>query len=300
MAGSKRARLKKALSPTPANSVHESAAMDDDELMDDLMAQLESKDPDVQAESAAVLNDMSIKKAADTPPPATPKQYSKARHQARQARKAAALVEQYTPSDPVAEARLKKEAEDEERIIKQVCDELGLEIYEINPDGHCLFSAVADQLALLRILSPAQATYVTCRHEAANYIQTHPDEFLPFLPSAGGEDAYGATYDTGLMSRAEFDKYCATMRDTGAWGGEPEILALSSAFNVPIHVVQGGTPPVVIHQPLGSTGKSKTTDKNVVHISYHRRMYGLGEHYNSLRPKRSLSETVRSVFTGQP
>ena len=138
-----------------------------------------------------------------------------------------------------------------------------------------MFSAVADQLALLGIIPQAQATYATCRAAAANYIHTHMDDFLPFLPSEVGEDAAGAT-DLGLMTRAQFEQYCKTMRDTAVWGGEPEILALSRAFNVPIHVIQGGTPPVVVHDPRGDQG-SKPGDKGVVYISYHRRMYGLGE-----------------------
>ncbi|KAI0928749.1 hypothetical protein AcW1_005904 [Taiwanofungus camphoratus] len=296
MAGSKRNKLKKT-SPTTFSTLPPAPTMDDEDLMDDLMAQLDSNDQTVQAESAVVLNEMQIKQAADTPPPATPKQDSKSRHKARQARKAAALVEKYAPIDPEADARLEKEAAEEESTIKRVCDELGVQLFEINPDGHCLFSAVADQLALLSVLPPAQATYATCRHAAANYIHSHPDAFLPFLPSSGGEDEVGATSNTGLMGRAEFDQYCATMRDTGAWGGEPEILALSSAFNVPIHVVQGGTPSVVTHQPLGSSVKGHAADKNVVRISYHRKMYGLGEHYNSLRPKTtSLSDGIKSVF----
>lgn len=298
--GAKRNKLKKVLSPTPASPP---PAMDDDnDLMDDLMAQLDSRDQNVQAESATVLNDMQVNKAAATPPPPPTPQNdeskARARYKARQARKAAALAEQYAPSDPEADARLKKEADDEERMIKRVCDERGLEIFEINPDGHCLFSAVADQLAVLRIIPPGQANYATCRHAAADYIHSQPDIFLPFLPAIGGEDAVGATSQEGLMTRADFDRYCLTIRDTGAWGGEPEILALASAYNVPIHVVQGGTPPVVIHQPFGSSQQGNATDKHVVHISYHRRMYGLGEHYNSLRPKRTLSETMKSVFTG--
>lgn len=78
------------------------------------------------------------------------------------------------------------------------------------------------------------------------------------------------------MGPAEFDQYCRVMRDTGAWGGEPEILALSRAYNIPIHVIQGGTPPVVIHEPSSNLHRTDPTDK-VVRISYHRRMYGLGE-----------------------
>ncbi|KZT11371.1 cysteine proteinase [Laetiporus sulphureus 93-53] len=318
MAGSKRNRFKKAFSlKAPASAPAtppEPAVDDDDNLVDDLLAELDSRD---KAVPPAVHSDTAVDKIAETPPPAQ-KQDSRSRHKARQvrrlaalvvhsvpdliihariqARRAAALAEQYAPSNPEADARLQKEAQEEEKTIKRICDELGLEMYEITPDGHCLFSAVADQLATLKILPAGQATYTTCRHAAADYIHNHPDDFLPFLPSVDGEDAAGATSDTGLMTPAEFDRYCATMRDTGAWGGEPEILALSSAFNVPIHVIQCGQPPIVIHQPQGSTENSSVSDKNVVHISYHRRMYGLGEHYNSLRPKFSFKGTVKSVF----
>ena len=103
----------------------------------------------------------------------------------------------------------------------------------------------------------------------------HRDDFLPFLPSVDGEDGAGATESEGMMSQREFSMYCASIRDTGAWGGEPEIMALSQAYNVPIHVVQAGKPPVVIHEPPPNMGDDR--DLSVVFISYHRRMYGLGE-----------------------
>ncbi len=145
---------------------------------------------------------------------------------------------------------------------------------QINPDGHCLFSAVADQLSVLGILDPAAATYTTVRAAAADYIYTHPDDFLPFLPSLG---AGGATANTGIMSPKEFTHYCNTMRFTAAWGGEPEILALCRAYGVPIHVVQHGTPSIVVHNPSGEPKAGDLKAKDVVRISYHRRMYGLGE-----------------------
>ncbi|KAI0709122.1 hypothetical protein C8Q76DRAFT_626497 [Earliella scabrosa] len=212
-----------------------------------------------------------------------------------QARKAAALAESYAPTDTEADARLARQAKEEEEGIKRVCEELGLKMHDINPDGHCLFSAVADQLAILGILPSSQATYTTCRKAAADYIYSHPDDFLPFLPSEIGEDAAGAT-EPGLMTREQFEKYCTTMRDTAVWGGEPEILALCRVYNVAIHVVQGGTPPVVVHEPHSGGGASAPSEqKNVVYISYHRRQYGLGEHYNSLRPK-SLLKTLKAAF----
>ncbi|KAI0637043.1 cysteine proteinase [Trametes polyzona] len=286
----KKNKLKKMLSPPtppPADTM-----VDDDELMDDLLAQLDSRDESTRKESATVLNEMQIGEVADKLESA-PKKDSKARHKARQARKAAALAESYAPNDAEADARLEREAKEEEEQIKRTCDELGLLIHEITPDGHCLFSAVADQLALLGIIPSSAASYATCRKAAADYIHSHPDDFIPFLPSDLGEDAAGAT-EPGLMNRAQFERYCATMRDTAVWGGEPEVVALSRAFNVPIHVVQGGKPPVVVHDP--SEGKGEPADKKrIVYISYHRRLYGLGEHYNSLRPK-NLVNTIKSVF----
>lgn len=136
-----------------------------------------------------------------------------------------------------------------------------------------MFSAVADQLALLGVIAPEQARYDLIRAAAANYIYSHPEDFLPFLPSAEGEDGYGAG-SAGLMSPAEFEKYCKSIKDTAIWGGEPEILALSRAFKVPIHVVQGGEPRIVVHEP---TADGSPSDASPVRISYHRRMYGLGE-----------------------
>lgn len=130
---------------------------------------------------------------------------------------------------------------------------------------------MADQLALLSILPAQSATYHATRHAAADYIETHPDDFLPFLLSVDGDGTGGA--NGGLMSPQDFQKYCATIRDTGVWGGEPEILAMARAFNVPIHVVQRGTPSVVVHSP----NPGATSINGVVHVSYHRRMYGLGE-----------------------
>lgn len=140
-----------------------------------------------------------------------------------------------------------------------------------------MFSAIADQLCQLGMISAQQANYKLTRAVASDYMLAHPDDFLPFIPSLDGEDGVGATA-TGLLTPAQFSKYCATVRDTGAWGGEPEIMALSRAYQVPIHVVQWGAPPIVCHSP---TGTEVDPSLSSVKVSYHRRMYGLGEvsHY---------------------
>ncbi|KAL0946947.1 hypothetical protein HGRIS_013106 [Hohenbuehelia grisea] len=285
MAGSKRNKIKKAPLPPPPSTDD----FDDDELMGDLMAQLDSKDQTVQAESATVLNEMHINKQAEQIE-ASKKKDSKSKFMARQARKAVALAEKFAPEDKEADARLEREAREEEKAINRICDQLNMQMYEINPDGHCLFSAVADQLSLLNVIPSSQANYLTVRRKAADYILLHPDDFLPFLPSPGGEDGAGAHND-GLMTPAEFESYCRSIRDTAVWGGEPEILALSRAYQIPIHVIQGTAPPIVEHQPHPEA----KGDGRVVRISYHRRMYGLGEHYNSLRPKTGLSQISSSI-----
>ena len=105
-------------------------------------------------------------------------------------------------------------------------------------------------------------------------MELHPDDFIPFLPSMGGEDAQGAG-DPGMITPQEFVRYCAIVRGSSQWGGEPEITALSRAYNVPIRVVQAGAPNVVDHDPNGSSVVND--NKYIVHVSYHRYMYGLGE-----------------------
>ncbi|KAK2466956.1 hypothetical protein APHAL10511_001214 [Amanita phalloides] len=238
---------------------------DDSTLVDDLLAQLDS-------------NTQSSPWPQPPPShPAAPKQNPKSRFLARQARRAATIASASPQIDPASQERLQREIDEEEKAIRRTCDQLGLDIFHINPDGHCLFSSVADQLSSMAIIPKSQLAYLSVRRAAADYIQSHPDDFIPFLPSLSGEDT------AGIMSRTEFERYCALIRDTAEWGGEPEILALSRAYDIPIYVVQGGIPSLVKHESDGAdTG---TSDRNIIFISYHRRMYGLGEHYNSLHRK---------------
>ncbi|KAJ1576314.1 hypothetical protein NDA12_000947 [Ustilago hordei] len=78
-----------------------------------------------------------------------------------------------------------------------------------------------------------------------------------------------------------FLAYCDAVQNTAVWGGQPEILALSRAFRTPIHIVQAGLPVLKVGQ------EEFENDTKPLFISYHRKMYGLGEHYNSLRPQLS-------------
>lgn len=77
--GTKKNKLKKAISPTqPPLAPHV-----DDDLMDDLLAQLDSRDQTVQLESAAVINDI---QKAETDIESHTRQDPKSRFKARQVR----------------------------------------------------------------------------------------------------------------------------------------------------------------------------------------------------------------------
>jgi OTU domain-containing protein 6 len=151
----------------------------------------------------------------------------------------------------------------------------GLEEHEIRPDGHCLFSAVADQLGGAGVpLSPPPGAgveeaqegqepgYKTVRRAAAGYIEARGDEFAGFL-----EEDLGS--------------YVRKMRDTAEWGGQLELLALASVYEVEVCVVQDGRTEVI--QPSGGDGGGEERKK--IWLAYYRHGYGLGEHYNSLRKK---------------
>lgn len=290
--GGKRKKVKDILAPS-SNPPPPAPTVEDDELLDDLIAQLDSGDKNVQNASAEVINDIQLLRFHENNEPRKLKKHSKTRFLERQARKATEISQRHTPDDPQIDAQIERETKEEEESISTTCKLLGLELYNVTPDGHCLFAAVADQLAILGIIPREQANYTVTRTTAANYIYTHPDDFLPFLPSIDGEDGIGAM-DAGLMTPQQFEIYCTAMRDTGVWGGEPEILALSRAYNIPIHVIQSGTPSVVVHNPTGAPDQDSGFDasKKAVRISYHRRMYGLGEHYNSLRPRTGTIRTL--------
>lgn len=141
---------------------------------------------------------------------------------------------------------------------------------DIQPDGHCLFSAVADQLQQCGIPlregggedtnSDGDPPYRIVRKAATEWMAGRPDDYAPFLEEP-------------------FDAYVAKMRNTAEWGGQLELAALAARYGVEIRVVQDGRTEK-IEPPGGDDAERKT-----IWLAYYRHGFGLGEHYNSLRKK---------------
>ncbi|KAH6655519.1 hypothetical protein BKA67DRAFT_515833 [Truncatella angustata] len=132
---------------------------------------------------------------------------------------------------------------------------------EIQPDGHCLFSAIADQLSQRDIPlggEQGQPPYKVVRRRATDHMQRHRDDFAPFL-----ED--------------NFEDYVKKIRDTAEWGGQLELKALADVYGVEIKVVQDGRTETI------EPGGSAPGERPRIWLAYYRHGYGLGEHYNSLR-----------------
>ncbi|KAK6917023.1 OTU domain [Dillenia turbinata] len=163
----------------------------------------------------------------------------------------------------------------ENEILEQKLDPLGLTVNEIKPDGHCLYRAIEDQLALMSGGS-SPYSYRELREMVAAYMRTHASDFLPFFLS---ESAVEEDTDDSLAER--FECYCKEVESTAAWGGQLELGALTHCLKKHILIFSGSFPDVEMGKEYKSecgTGLSKSSIK----LSYHKHAFGLGEHYNSV------------------
>ncbi|KTW31324.1 uncharacterized protein T551_01396 [Pneumocystis jirovecii RU7] len=155
-----------------------------------------------------------------------------------------------------------------EKMSYEEKDFFGLKNEQINPDGHCLYRAFSDQLAVRHGI---HVSYIELRAIAASYIREHEQDFIPFLFN----DETGEVRDV--------ESYCQDIEHTAMWGGEVEIIALARAYKVNVELIQMKGPPLKINYEPNS--QSPLDDKNAVKLSYYQHMYALGAHYNSLRDK---------------
>lgn len=184
------------------------------------------------------------------------------RQKARLARRAA--EQEAAIAQAASEAATLPDRRGQERVtMNRELKARGLKEKDIRPDGHCLYSAVADQLTMQGLsiatgsVLPEKPDYQVVRRVAADFIVKNPDDFSPFLEEP-------------------LEDYVVKVRDTAEWGGQLELSALARAYGVDIIVLQGDGRVEKIKADAGAS-------KKPIWLAYYRHTYGLGEHYNSLR-----------------
>lgn len=188
------------------------------------------------------------------------------RQKARLARRAAENEAQIVQAEAEA-ANMPNQREQEREAMRKLFQKLSLRELEIRPDGHCMYSAVASQLNGVgltpQILTPGSLDetkpkegFRAVRNSAAAFIETHADDFAPFLEVPIGE-------------------YVHQIRSSAEWGGQLELQAISKAYNINLNVVQADGSIEKIESGQGSETKQ-------IWLAYYRHSFGLGEHYNAL------------------
>ncbi|KAI8370497.1 uncharacterized protein BYT42DRAFT_582617 [Radiomyces spectabilis] len=215
--------------------------------------------------SLETLNRLSVEEepVAPQPTPATSQTTAKKpnRQKLRKERKEAEMQRLRDEAEQEAEGQVDMAAV-EKSAIEELLVPMRLQVKQITADGHCLYNAFSDQL--LRRYKQANS-YTELRKIAADYMREHPDDFMPFLYKDNGD----------MYTKEDFDRYCDDVENTAVWGGELEILALSRAKQVPVHIVQMGSPVLKINE-------EEYPDKVPLKLAYHKHLYTLGAHYNSL------------------
>jgi OTU domain-containing protein 6 len=241
----------------PINGQDEADDTDKDNTENDT-----GKDTDELAESTEGLSIASSKPppSTSTPETAAPKKQNRAK--ARLARRAAEQEALIASAQEEAQDIPNLKAREREAMLAQFATRKLAE-KEIRADGHCLYSAIADQLEQLDIpLGTAPSTlepYKQVRQAAAEYIEAHPNDFTPFLEEP-------------------LDYYIYKIKNTGEWGGQLELMALAKRYNVAISVLQGDGRVEEINPDKNDAESDKQ-----LWLAYYRHGFGLGEHYNSLR-----------------
>ncbi|KCV68234.1 hypothetical protein H696_05158 [Fonticula alba] len=230
-------------------------------------------------ERLAAMSALRTAEAAEEPGSST------TRAQRRRDKKSA--EEQARYEQGVAEAALLpdlKAAED--ALLLPLLSQAGLSLFEIRPDGHCLFNAVDHQYS--HVFGQTLRGPNHWRRFACDWMRQHRDHFQHFAMNEDGEVT-------------DFDEYLETMEHTAVWGGHPELFALASATGTPIHVFQAPSKVATFGDLSGSKLLEAAAEagalvvispdegvprsgKPALSLVYQRHTLGLGEHYNSTLP----------------
>lgn len=173
----------------------------------------------------------------------------------------------------------------EKEVMDAVFKKLGLKEVEVNPDGHCLYSAIAKQLddsglglrpdpnrIILQpttqsrvdtVASPQHDGYRAVRAVTADFILEHKDDFEAFMEEP-------------------LDAYTRKIKLTAEWGGQLELQAIARAYGVDINVVQSDGRMEKVECGDMDSFDEEEKRRRVIWLAYYRHSYGLGEHYNAL------------------
>lgn len=228
--------------------------------LDELEAEIANKQAALNADEGETITAVVKPEALYVEKDAGRKQERKSKRALMQAAKARAAKEA-RPDGPDYNAI-------EQEKLARVLTDAGLEIHAIDPDGHCLFAAVAHQLSLLSSDEPPM-DYMAVRKVAADYMQEHGDFYVNFIDS---EEVFEAD------SKAGIEDYCEEIRSSALWGGHLELDALAKAFQHPIKVWHAET--MEPHSFGDENG-----DAAPMNLCFQRHAYSLGEHYDSLVPR---------------
>lgn len=206
------------------------------------------------------------------------------RQKARMARRAAEQAAQTEIAHDEASKQVNHRGNERE-VMNGVFKRFNLKEIEVNPDGHCLYSAIANQLddsglglkpdpsrivlqsttqsRVDTVTTPKYDGYRAVRAVTADYIADNKDDFEPFMEEP-------------------LDQYTRKIKLTAEWGGQLELMAIARAYGVEINVIQGDGRLEKIESGDMDSFDEKERAKRVIWLAYYRHTYGLGEHYNAL------------------
>eukprot|EP01080_Neovahlkampfia_damariscottae_P001086 gene1086-10605_t len=142
--------------------------------------------------------------------------------------------------------------------IQKQLNELSLEMKLIASDGHCLYRAISDQL------QEKDLDYLKVRKLIADELRKNGNEYMPFLESSNGD----------MMNENEYKIYCDKVEKSSEWGGQVELKAAVIVFKRQIKIFTADSQPIMMGEEFEKNG--------TLNLSFHRKFYSLGEHYNSI------------------
>lgn len=185
--------------------------------------------------------------------------------QKRRDAKAAKKAEQVKRIEEAEEIDEHKDRRIEQEQLDSILRKRQLKIRDIDADGDCLYRAVEHQLSIAND-SEQKFSCQELRDKTSHYMLDNQDDFMPFLINDQG----------GLMNLEDYKKYCNRISKTKEWGGHLELTAISQFTKKPIHIYQAESDVPITIEP------STDSDKSPIVLSFHKHLYHLGEHYNSL------------------